>query len=106
MQSKAPRKAVVKVKLIRVFEGTIGDRKYLFDADPHNEKLTSLLEITGKSPMDEADANNMVIVPRRKASKQVVKTLKKTWAIAKLDEENILREHKAVLRAANRKAKK
>lgn len=60
-----------------VFEASVGLKKYLCDANAQSLKF--LIEITGKSPQQQATLNNMYIVPRYTINKKIVKTLRKLW---------------------------
>lgn len=69
-----------KVDGKRVFEGTIGKTKYLFDAE--NGDVVMALK-TGTGIAAQAAAIKRTIIPRKKASKYAVNLLFKQWRQAK-----------------------
>lgn len=62
------------------FEGTIGDKKYLFDAG-NGETLVELE--AGKPIADQAQAIARTLIPRSKASKYAVNLLFRNWRAAR-----------------------
>lgn len=95
--------------LLPVFEATVGPRKYLCDASPKVKELRFLIEVTGKSPFQQAIAHGMRIVNRDTVSKQVILYLRKIWYAA-MDDKKIKekqeRAEKRRLSASLRKKKR
>lgn len=89
-----------KPKGIPVFEGTIGTEKSLYDARANS--LVKLADTTGQSPKEVADKHGYVIVARSTANPDVIKTLKKAWGIAKLEEAKRLAEQEKVVADAKK----
>jgi hypothetical protein len=84
----------------KVFEGTIGDKKYLFDAQA--KTLVQLIDITGKSPLSVAKDNHLVIINRRVVQEynpDIIATLRKLWAAAKAQAEQFAKAEEAVVNA-------
>ncbi len=70
--------------------------------DARADTLITLAEITGMSPKEYADEHNMVIINRAKANPDVVRSLKKLWGAAKLEEYKLLQAQKKLRREAER----
>ena len=86
-EAKAARVKKVKEPVIvpdangkEVFEGTVGDKKYLFDAG-NGETLVEL--VAGTPIADQAQAIARTLIPRSKASKYAVNLLFRNWRAAR-----------------------
>lgn len=99
------RKLSPKVAILQsVFEGTIGGRKYLLDASA--KELKVLADITGQSPKDYADSHQMRIVNRAQAHPDAVRTLKKSWNVAKATEYEMAKAQAKLKREAAKEVHK